>query len=402
MSFSRKQETAPTGNGGGNISGEAWDVWNAYLWDKLDVTPTKNSNGKEIKEYEAVGVLNYIQELGCQPQEDASMKSKVAVPEDGEDNSAEELAVMSERPNNYFKWNEFWKDGKKVTERHVCWPKEPEEELILAVDFGGDLMIDYSLHPAAEEGGAEDLKPFRIDYNGKWQQAIQRHVTNEVHWKTGKFNEKDIKYKITAACGNIEEYQADGHDLAHLVQATCNWTIVMTKNTKDGNTYYNTSIKDPAPVQDIKTRKDVYTAAEQIEDAKIDTPFCGILFHGGEYDEDQLKQMRGMWHNIAKQAIQFDKNEGTTRDGEWLKGMNYEDSDLAKACKKFKIGESTQGGGQAKAQPKPENKAPIKKEVKPEKIPEKVETYNEPPLGWDEDIPFIDPYRRTLKIAHCM
>jgi hypothetical protein len=391
MAFGKKQEVNTGGNGGGNISGEAWDVWNEYLWNKLDVTPTKNANGKEIKEYEAVGVLNYIQELGCQPQADASMKSKVAAPEDGEENSAEELAVMAERPSNYFKWHTSWDNGKEVTERHVCWPKEPEEELILAVDFGGDLMIDYSLHPAAGEGGAEDLKPFRIDYNGKDfkdKSKVGRNVRNEVHWKTGKFSDKDIKYKITAACGNIEEYQSDGHDLAHLVQATCNWTIVMTKNVNNGNTYYTTSIKDPAPVQDIKTRKDVYTAAEQIEDAKIDTPFCGILFHGGEYDEDQLKQMRGIWHNIAKQAIQFDKNEGTSRDGEWLKGMNYEDSDLAKACKKFKIGENTQGGGQAKAQPKPENKAPIKKEVKPEKIPEKVETYNEPGIDFDSDIPF--------------
>lgn len=389
MAFGKKQETNTGGNGAGNnISGEAWDVWNEYLWNKLDVTPTKNANGKEIKELETVGVLNYIQELGCQPQADASMKSKVAAPEDGEENSAEELAVMADRPSNYFKWHTYWDSGKEVTERHVCWPKEPEEELILAVDFGGDLMIDYSKHPAADEGAAEDLKPFRIDYNGKDfkdKSKVGRNVRNEVHWKTGKFSDKDIKYKITAACGNIEEYQADGHDLAHLVQATCNWTIVMTKNVSNGNTYYTTSIKDPAAVQDIKTRKDTYTAAEQIEDAKIDTPFCGILFHGGEYDEDQLKQMRGMWHNISKQAIQFDKNEGTTRDGEWLKGMNYEDSDLAKACKKFKIGEGTQGG---KPQPKPENKAPIKKEVKPEKVPEKVPTYNEPPLDWDDDIPF--------------
>ncbi|MGV3000741.1 single-stranded DNA-binding protein [Vibrio sp. E150_018] len=28
--------------------------------------------------------------------------------------------------------------------------------------------------------------------------------------------------------------------------------------------------------------------------------------------------------------------------------------------------------------------------------------YNEPPMDFDDDIPFIDPYRRTLRITHCI
>ena len=336
MTFSKKQET--TQSTGSTSSGD-WDTYNEAIWDAFDVDSIIDAKGKEVKSGDVIGVLNYIQELGNQPQAPASMKSNVAAPKEGEDNSPEELARLVDFPNNWFAWEDEWKDGKKTSVRKVLWNQQPQETLVLAVDFP-DIKVDYGLHPMAD-GEGSDIKSFRIDYNGKYKGVFERTVSNEVQWKTGKFGDKDVKYKIATACGILKEYQDDGHDLAHLVQATCNWEVVMTKNVNDGKTYYNIKIKNPSAIQDIKTRKETYTIAEQLEDTMkgFDIPFTGILFDAEEdhYSKDQLQGIRGFWLDEAKKAVQIDKNEGTNREGTWLFGVNWVDSGLAKACKKFGI-----------------------------------------------------------------
>ena len=380
MGFSKKVET--NAGGGSSVTGDQWDAWNEGWWNLLDVTATKQANGKETKEVEVIGILNYIQELGCLPQEDASMKSDKPSPQGDEEYSAEELAVMKERPNNYFTWVDKWSNGTKVQERHVHWPKEPTEELVLAVDFPS-IKVNYGDHPASD--GVELIKPLRIDYNGKWKNSFQRNVTNEVNWKTNKFGDKDIKYKIASAAGNLEEYQNDGHDLAHLVQATCNWTIRMTKNVTENGTYYSTEIRDPSAIQDIKSRKDTYTVAEQLEDSACDVEFCGILFNGGDYPKENLEQVRDFWWTKAQQAVEFDKNEGTSRDGEWLKGCFWDDSDLGKAYKSSGLGDKA--SKTSSTPPKTASKpAPKQAQAKAEK--KVTEPVVDNTMDFDEDIPF--------------
>lgn len=381
MSFSKKVVTNNT-SGGSNITGDQWDTWNEYNWGLLDVKPVTQANGREVKEADYIGILNYIQELGVQPQEDASTKSDLPAPTGDEENSPEELEKIKQWPTNYFKWVTKYKGGVATQERHICWPKEPEEELVLAVDFP-ELKVNYGLFPSAD--GTESIKPLRVDYNGKFKQSFQRNVTNEVNWKTNKFSDKDIKYKIASACGNLEEYQNDQHDLAHLVQATCMWTIRMTKNKSGENTYYKTEIFDPAPIQDIKTRKEVYTVAEQIEDASCDVEFCGILFNGGDYPDENLLQVCDFWWDKAQQAVEFDKNEGTTRDGEWLKGCFWDDSDLGKAYTKFK-GKS--GSESASSKPKTSVKEEPKQTPIKAKEPVKPKEEVQEEFDFSDDIPF--------------
>lgn len=385
--FSKKlvTETATNGNGGEKITNDQWDEYNELVWNTFDVASTKLANGKEIKEYDMIGHVKFIMELGHQPQPDASMNSNLPVPKEGEDNSPEELARIQKFPLNYFTWEDEWKDGVKSTKRKVHWPKEPEETLVIAVDFPA-LKFDYNKHPASTETG-ENIKPMRIDYNGKWKGAFNREISNKLDYKTGKLmSDKAIQYKIATACGNLEEYQNDQHDLAHLVDAVCNWTVKMTKNTTDKGTYYSTEIKDPSPVQDIKGRQ-VYTVKEQLEDNACDTEFCGILFHGGEYSKEQLDQVRPFWWSKVMQATQFDRNKGTSRDGEWLIGMNWEDSDLCKAVKEFGIELPNFSGGQSRpeAQPKQEAKSQPKQEVN--KAPAKKEEVQEE-FEFDDQIPF--------------
>ena len=93
-------------------------------------------------------------------------------------------------------------------------------------------------------------------------------------------------------------------------------------------------------------------------------------------------------------AVQFDKNEGSTRTGEWLGGVNWEGSDLQKACKdlEIKLPNQVGSGGVAQktdeqpkqdAQPKPE----MKKEAPAQKEPVIVDS--EVGEDFDEDtIPF--------------
>ena len=399
MTFGKKVVNPSTGNSDSNYDSSQWDAWNQHVYEEVfEGEWNKLPNGKQRKEINAVGVLNFILDVGTQAQGDASMESKLAKPAQGEEYSAEELAEMEKYPTNYFKWVDDYRDGKTVTVRKKFWPKQPESELIFAIDFPAH-KADYSKHPMAN--GEGESKAYRIDYNSKDfkdKSQVGKHITNDVHWKTGKFSDKDIKYKIATAAGNVEEYIADSHDLAHLVQATCNWTIVLTKDVreKDGKTYtnYYESIKDPAVITDIKFQGKVFATKDDQLKLKEEAPeFCGILLNGGDYSKEQLQQVRGMWWNIAKQAKVFDRNEGTDRDGEWIVGEGWEGSDLEKAYKEFGFdtqqssqasqqGESNkQGNGSSKSEA-PQQKAPEKKE--PVK---QAPVYNEPPMdmSFDDD-----------------
>ena len=380
MTFSKRVVTQNTGSS--DATGD-WDTWNALNWDALDCTSTVNSSGKEIKELDVIGTVGFIMELGNQKQADASMTSTLPAPAEGVDNSPEELAKLVDFPNNYFCWKDEYDNGKMKRTRKVCWPLNPEEQLIIAVDFP-DLKLDYSLHPACTVEG-EDIKPMRIDVNGKFKNSFERTISNSPNWKTGLFSPKDLKYKLTSAVGMLSEYQNNGHDLSYLVDLQCNWTVVMTKNVKDGKTYYNTKIKNPSPVSDVKTRGSVYTVAEQLEDNKSPVDFCGILFDSTDdhYSKEQLQQVRSFWLQEASKAVEFDKNIGSNREGQWLEGMDYADSGLCKAIKKFGLDSTDKS-------PTPSG---VKKvETKPAAEPKKIDTASEENTveedEFDQDIPF--------------
>ena len=366
MGFSKKVETV--NSGGSSIGGEEWDTYNKHVWDAFDVDAIIDAKGREVKSADVIGVVNFIMELGNQPLPPFSMKSNVPVPSDDEEHSAEELARLEKFPNNWYEWVDEYDKGKQVRTRKIFWNQDPQESLVLGVDFP-EIKVDHNSHPASEEEG-ENLKPLRIDYNGKFKNAFERQISNEVNWKTGKFGDKDIKYKITTACGTLQDYQDNGHDISYLVQATCNWEVVMTRNESDGKTYYNIKIKNPTAIQDVKTRKEVYTVAEQIEDNKCDVPFTGIFFDTDDdshYSKDQLQQVRSFWWEEAKKAIQIDKNEGSNREGTWLKGVNWADSSLCAAYKKFgfdsTVGNTSQGSSEGKSEVKTTKATPKKVET---------------------------------------
>ncbi len=357
MSFDKAVETGSTGSA---ISSDDWSKYNELEWNLLDVNPVKDAKGKETKTATLIGVLNFVAELGTQPQAPFSMVSTTAPPQNGEDMSVAEIERLKKFKSNWFEWVDEWDKNEKAmkTVRKVFWNQDPVESLVLAVDFPA-LQFDYSKHPASESEES-DLRPFRIDYNGKFQRKFERTVVNEVNYKTKKFGDKDIKYKIISATGQLEQYQKDGHNLKYLIQATCNWDVVMTKNVKDGKTYYKTQIKNPTALQDIKERNGNYTVAEQLADLPEVPKFCGLLLNGGDYSEENLKQVRGMWWDEMKKSTQFDKNVslGRPENGEWLMGRNWMDSDIAKAYYAAGLGNKEEDLGKTDPlpEPKPEDK----------------------------------------------
>ena len=213
--------------------------------------------------------------------------------------------------------------------------------------------------------------------------------------KTKKLGDKSVQYKIATACGNLDTYIKDGHQLADLAGAVCNFTVKMTKRVDGDKVFYSDmEISNPTPIQEIKGRH-AYTIAEQLEDNLSGNEVCGIQLNGGTYTEAELKQVRFMWWKKVMNAVRFDKNKGSTRTGEWFeeKSANWSESDLCKACKDLDIklpntvGGSNSGGQsqpaeQSKQEPKQE--APVKKE-------DPATTYAEPAADFDEemeDIPF--------------
>ena len=391
-----KKSAEEVQGGAGNTGGanytkptnEQYLAWGEHQWEAFDVTETNLGDGKFEKKYDFVGTLNFLMELGYQPDNMMVMKSNINAPTEGEDNSPEELARIKDFPKNEFFWDTEYKEGKKNQVRKVRWPIFPEEELVLAVDFPA-IKLNYALHPYSQaEEGTEDIKECRIDWNGRWKGAFNRKINNTPNWKTGRLGDKSVQYKIATACGNLETYINDGHQLADLAGAVCNWTVKMTKKVDGDKVFYSDmEISNPTALQDIKGRHP-YTIAEQLEDNQSSNDICGIQLHGGTYTKDELKQVRFMWWKKVMSAIQFDKNEGSNREGEWLEGINWADSDLAKACAEFKIELPQSRGGQQTTPPKQEAKQEPKQPVKKE---EPKTTNAEPLMDFDSDIPFA-PY----------
>ena len=380
------QNSTSTGNGESTYTkptAEAYMAWGEHQWDALDVAEVNKGDGKFEKSYDFIGTVNFLMELGYQPDNEMVMKSNINAPVDGEENSPEELERMKSFPNNKFFWDTEYKDGKKLQVRKVRWSIHPEEEIVLAVDFPA-IKLNYALHPYSKaEEGVEDIKECRIDWNGRWKGAFNRKINNTPNWKTGRLGDKSVQYKIATACGNLETYIKDGHQLADLAGAVCNWTVKMTKKVDGDKVFYSDmELSDPSPIQDIKGRHP-YTIAEQLEDNQSSNEVCGIQLNGGTYTKEELQQVRFMWWKKAMQATQFDKNAGSNRTGEWLEGVNWADSDLAKACEKYEIelpfsrqqGTPVPSGKQDPQESKPEQKVPHKKDPEPE-------------LDFDSDIPF--------------
>lgn len=394
MAFGKKIESnGSAGSTGGNID---FDGKNNYIFDSIDAEVTKDKRGNDVKEFSALGVLNFMMTLGLHDQGVAEYDTKCALPPEGEENSQEELAYMEKFKGAFFKWVE--KDGKQI--RKQCRNRQPEEELVLAFDIPS-VMIDHDKF-AGEGGDSIGVKPLRISWNGWFNpyKQFNAHVRNQINFKTKEMSETNPLYKIAKAGGVLDEYIKSNYNYAVLAGVVMNLDVTVTRNVYKGSTYLDYSIRNPSKVEDIKFKgKVVASKEEQLEEAKTDVEFVGIEFDECDhYDVEDLKQIRKEWKIVASRAVSYKPSPVNYPD--FVKGCEWENSTLYKALeandlliKEYDGGSKTTGGAQTPAQSSSEasesgkggeqGDSVEKVNAPSQKAPEPV-AYNQPPMDFDD------------------
>jgi len=353
------------------ISNEQWQEWNVYLHNLTDASEVDLGDGKHKKTQTSVGILNLMIEAGFQPQTDAEYDTRCALPEEGEKNSKEELEVIEKFPSNYFKWV----DDKGTKKRKQCRPQNPEQELILCIDFP-DLMVDYSKHPNSDLE-TEDLKPLRVSLNGRFKKDFNRHIVLRLN-KDAKMSAKNLMYKIAEKSGKLQEFIDSKYNPGVLAGAACKWSVDFQKNVSGDSTFYSIQAVDPTSIEEVKAGKVTVSVADQIPECSV--PFTGIMLNSeeeGAYSEDVLKNIRREFLNVMKKCVAF--KPSPIKYPDFVLGCNWEDTDLAKALK----------ASIEKNNPKEDSSS--KEQSKAEEEVEVADNDNTPLSeddGFDEDIPF--------------
>lgn len=350
VGFSMKPAAAVTseGEGGGSdITNDQWAGWNEYLHSLITTAETEGKTDKFSKSKSFVGVLNFIMDMGYQPQRDGEWDTKVALPAEGEENSAEELEVIAKWPSNYYKWVE----DKGVKKRKQYSPQRPEQEYAFFFDFP-KIMVDWTKHPS-EDAHKLGMKPLRISYNGKFGKPEFVTFNKTLPFRTdrdGKLSPKNPIHKIAAAVGVVDSFIESGYDLGTLVQGACHWTVTFNRNVSGERTFYNTMITEPRMIEDVEAGEVVITRDQQIP--KCDVEFVGIHLNGGDYNEEAMKYLKNRKEllTIVKRAVSFQPSPEKYPD--FVLGADYADSDLCKA-----LGGSNSTGDAPKGDDKPSSPA---------------------------------------------
>lgn len=330
MSFSMKPQTVTMSdsNGGSDITEDQWKEWNDYLYSLTDAeeVAVEGKKGRFVKKHSAVGVLNFIMDMGFQPQKDSEYDTKCAVPEEGQENSEEELARIEKWPTNYFRWV----DGK----RKQYSPNRPEQEYAFFYDFP-EIVVDWTKHPK-EDMHKLGTKPLRISYNGRFGKTdslvFNRTLPFRIDYKTKVLSSKNPIAKIANSSGVAKEFTDSGYDLGVLASSACMWEIEFGRNVSGDRTFYNTTLKGHSAILDVKVGgKVVATREDQIP--TCDVEFVGVPLNDEsfEYSEDTLGYIKNRKEliEVVGRATSFKPSPVNYPD--FIIGVDYADTVLAKA-----------------------------------------------------------------------
>ena len=348
MSFSMKPQM-PEGGNSNNASDEDWGAWNTYLHELVGDTenPVAGKSGQFVREKTYVGILNFIMDMGFQPQKDGEYDTKCALPEDHQEYSEEELAHLAKYPTNDF----IWVDDKGVRKRKQTSPKRPEQEYAFFFDFP-EITVDWTKHPI------EDLhhlgqKPLRVSYNGKFGKSdalvFGRTLPFNVDYKTNTLSEKNPINKIARAMSLGQEYAQSGYDLGVLAGKACKWTVRSTKRVVNDKTYYNTDIKDSSKIEAVSAGGITITVEQQIPECGVS--FVGVPLDDGSYDEDILTYIKNRKELLAvvQRATSF--KPSPVKFPDFVLGKDFKDTALCKALNLMEGGEQ--------GDPEPVQQAPV-------------------------------------------
>jgi len=378
MSFSMKPTIPTASSEASTVSNEQWLEWNEYQHSliKADEVAVTGKKGVVRKSKTLVGILNFIMDVGYQPQSDAQYDTKVAVPAEGEDYSAEELAHIEKYPTNDFIWVT---EDNGVRKRKQTAPQRPEQEYVFFFDFP-EVMIDYTKHPD-EKMHKLGSKPLRVSYNGRFGKigslVFNRTLPFSIDYKTKTLSTKNPIYKIADKMNVAQEFEKSGYDLGTLAGKACKWTVISEKNVNGDKTYFNTTIKDAAKIEEVSAAGITITVAQQIP--ACDVEFVGIHFNGESYDPDSIEYIKNRKEliEVAQRAVSFKPSPVNHPD--FVIGVDFKDSGLAKAL------------GVVTDTPKAESSPAPAKDVAQGTTKAPEASKSTPPVGmdsFDPDVPF--------------
>jgi hypothetical protein len=350
-SFSMRPQL-PTGGSEGSVSTEQWAEWGEYLHTliKADEVAVAGKKGKTTRTKTQVGILNFIMDMGFQPQADGQYDTKCALPLEGEEYSQEELAHIEKYPTNDFIWAE---DDKGNTKRKQTAPKRPEQEYAFFFDFP-EVMVDWTKHPN-EDMHKLGQKPLRVSYNGRFgktgQLVFNRTLPFTIDFKTKVLGSKNPIYKIADKMGVAQAFEASGYDLGVLAGKACKWSVISEKNVSGDKTFYNVTIKDASKIEEVVAGDIKVTVEQQIP--KCDVQFVGVHFNAESYDPDTIEYIKNRKEliEVVQRATSFKPSPVNHPD--FVIGCEFKDSGLAKALGTVAPQEEEKKASLPDAPPKP-------------------------------------------------
>lgn len=327
--FSMKPQVHTSGSEG-SVTTEQWAEWGEYLHKliKADEVAVVGKKGKTSRTKTHVGILNFIMDMGYQPQPEGEYDTKCALPSEGEEFSTEELEHMAKYPTNRFIWVT---DEKGNTKRKQTAPKRPEQEYAFFFDFP-EVMVDWTKHPN-EDMHKLGQKPLRVSYNGRYgkvgQLVFKRTLPFTVDYKTNTLGDKNPIYKIADKLGVARTFEEQDYDLGVLAGRACKWSVVSEKTTLDGKTFYDMVIKDASRIEEVVAGNITVTVEQQIP--KCNVPFTGVHFNAESYAPEVIEyiQNRKELLEVVMRATSF--KPSPVKHPDFVLGCDFKDSGLAKA-----------------------------------------------------------------------
>ncbi len=314
---------------GSSVSNDQWKEWNEYQHSLITApeVAVEGKTGVTTKTKTLVGILNFVMDVGFQPQSAGQYDTKCALPVGEEKYSAEELAHIEKFPTNDF----IWVEEKGVRKRKQTSPKRPEQEYVFFFDFP-EVVVDYTKHPD-EKMHKLGQRPLRVSYNGRYGKVgalvFNRTLPFTVDFKTNTLSTKNPIYKIADKMNLAQEFVKSGYDLGVLAGKACKWSVISEKKTSDGNTYFTFKIADPSKIEAVSAGGITITVEQQIP--KCDVPFVGIHFNAEEYDPEAIEYIKNRREviEVVQRAVSFKPSPVNHPD--FVIGCDFKDSGLAKA-----------------------------------------------------------------------
>lgn len=372
MSFSMKPQV-PSGEGSGSsISNEEWSAWNEYQHNLIgkSESPVEGKDSAYVRTQSAVGILNFIMDMGFQPQPEGQYDTKCALPEEGEEYSQEELAHKEKWPTNDF----IWVEEKGVRKRKQTSPKQPEQEYAFFFDFP-EIKVDWTKHPN-EEMHVLGERPLRVSYNGRFTKDGVTVFANRLPFrldykKNNTLSAKNPINKIAAKMGVANQYSQSGYDLGELAGKACKWTVVSERNVNGSKTFYNTKIRDAAAIEEVSAGGVTITVEQQIPECPV--PFTGVFFDAESYDEGVINYVKKRKElvEVVKRAKSYQPSP--VKHPDFFLGKDFINTNLAVAL------------GEVGKESKPEPSKPVEEE---KSTPEAEQSASPVVDTFDDDIPF--------------